>query len=361
MKKILHHMVLAVCWYVFLGLGPVFSAEVNVEFRVAADGNVSAKIDRGVFNASLEELFLNDEATPSDLKIVNPQTVRPQNGFQISPVGVNSKLVRVDGGDKIVVMPLRFALLTGVNGKNPNSSNQRCGYDIGAMNYNGLYKVDSTRFAFNYNDCWSYRPSSGSVAGHYFYVKDLRFDFFDGQGGAKQALGKMQLAAGTYRSSEQFRMNTSTYTPVTKYITINTTLIVESWLDSINMPSVLQLDIKKEGSNIIGSGSVQGHVHGSIAQRLRIEARSANLGNLVHNTTKIPYTLTVKPLTGGDDAMLLIDGNRGASHIVELKANEPLAVFPLRFDAYFNVPAATLPSGRYSDKPTIIFTTADIP
>ncbi|HEH9402173.1 TPA: hypothetical protein SIA35_004293 [Aeromonas sobria] len=346
-------------------LGQMARADVthNITFTVKNNGVVEAVSDLGAFTDDITVNVTGDQI-PLEFKrgYTQGEYVTSDYYYLETPVGYN---VLSEPGPSAQRLPMVFklnALYARSAGSLVSGGNvPTCDFqsDIG----NGRYYLTTAGKELSYTGCSTKSAGSGGPTDMYFTF--LSFSFMEETGG-KNTLGQLKFPAGVYRFQPQlfrFVHVKRPYPTVYGNWYINVTVIIEPSIASVSIPTALPLDVAVENANqLTGQGSVLATVTGTLGSNLKILPASANNGQLVKGAERIPYTLSVVPLSGDNKSRLLIDGsNGGAQQEVVIETYEKRDQYQFRFDASFATTLSNLSSGRFSDNVTLIFTTTDLP
>lgn len=346
----------------------------NVTFTVKNSGVVETTSNIGSFTDDMS-LTVTGSEMPSEFNIYYRTVTSDGTRWVLTtPVGYN--MLSEPGPDGYrLPLSLRLKFFHAIGSSGSTSNEGSCD---GGSPGNGNAYINTDNKPFSYSGCssryWTNLYPGGGFSIKqdtlYFVVRSLTFSFMEDIGG-KNGLTKMKLPAGTYRYPTQnffFRQDItngvggSTGSLYGQWY-VNVTVVVEPFIGSVNIPTALPLDVAVEsGNQLTGQGSVLATVTGTLGRNLKILPASTNNGHLVKGAERIPYTLSVVPLSGDNKSRLLIDGNKGgAQQEVVIDNYEKRDRYQFRFDASFATTFSNLSSGRFSDNVTLIFTTTDLP
>ena len=335
----------------------------NVTFTVKNNGTVIASSDIGSFDAQGKILTVSSVQMPSEFRTgVGVGNVSSDQFVLTTPVGYNIKSLNDNYGHKLD-MSFRLQFLNAASAGSFSLFRGSCDGFVSGDSVNGIRKINTDGKPFSYTGCSSIETRSGG--GLEMQINELKFAFMESTGGAN-SLSNLKLPAGRYEFAPQLfniRHSLSPMPSVSKNWYVKVTVIIEPSIGAVNMPTAMPLDVTTQANNIISAkGSVLATVTGTLGKNLKILPSSSNNGYLVKGTEKIPYLLSVTPLSGDNKSRTLIDGNAGGAQAEAIiNTNEQLFQYQLRFDAGFNTPASSLSSGRFNDNVTLIFSTSDMP
>ncbi|WP_421215150.1 hypothetical protein [Aeromonas jandaei] len=334
----------------------------NVTFIVKDNGSVEAISDLGTFDSTGKILTINSSQMPSEFQSAKKTQNKISEEYFLlwGPIGYLAKSDTSPGGSTLEMsIRVKSVIFNGLGIIYLLGGS--CGNNT--MAQYGQFLIDTTRYNLSKVNCDS---TNGGVSGDYSYefsTHEIVFQFMESMSGG---LADLKLPAGRYEFAPkrfQFKHAPSNNPTIQRDWLVKVTVVVEPSISSVNIPTDLPIDVNIAANNqVMGQGSVTATITGSLGKYLRIEPRSSNAGNLIKGSERIPYTLSVTPLSGDNTPRLLIDGKgAGAQPPVNIETYARRDQYRLRFDAAFNASPAGLSSGRFSDNVTLIFTTPDLP
>ncbi|WP_429220220.1 hypothetical protein [Aeromonas veronii] len=332
----------------------------NVTFTVKSNGTVVASSDIGTFDAAGKKLTINESQLPSEMRRTTKLDFEIyKNDYSVNPVGKEMMSINnIYGYSAPVIYRVRELRNNSVTSYNKFNGN--CMVDVSLW-----IRTDGKPLSV---ECKSaqyglYNTSSRDAV---FPATYLEFVFMEGA----PSLAELKLPAGIYtfptgrtRFKHSIQPVGGAWQIYDVYWDMYIKVVVEPSIAAVEMPNSLPLNVTMATANqLTGQGAVTASVSGALGKYLKIEPRSSNGGYLLKGAERIPYSLSVTPLSGDNTPRLLIDGNQaGAQPPVTIETFAKRDQYRLRFDAEFSTTTTGLSSGRFSDNVTLIFTTPDLP
>ncbi|MCQ4054433.1 hypothetical protein [Aeromonas sp. SG16] len=338
----------------------------NVTFTVKNNGTVVASSDIGTFDSTGKTLTIRQAEIPAEMRnMTQLPWLFTKQSYQLWPVGRDINSTNTVSGYSLPmsyrVKRLNASAVVAYGAYNRKNCMSEVG---GYVELNILTDGKPLSTTCESVQATSYTSSDREVT---FNALHIEFVFRENL----PSLTELKIPAGVYdfpvvRTTFQHLLQergTGAWKANPVHWDMKIKVVVEPSIAVIDMPASLPLDVTMTaGNRLVGKGAVTATISGALGRYLKIEPRSSTGGKLIKGAERIPYTLSVTPLTGDNKPRLLIDGNgTGAQPPVTIETFARRDQYRLRFDAGFSTTTTGLSSGRFSDDVTLIFTTPDLP